>query len=255
MAVPNPSSPPAGSMIYGRHPVVDAIMAGVPFDKVFFQQGIRGEFEKEIRLLCRDFDIPLQVVPRDKLSRMAGGNHQGIIGFVALLTYIDLSDLLPQLYEKGENPLLVLLDGITDVRNLGAIARSAEVAGAHALVVPKKGSALINAEALKTSAGALSKLPVCRVDSLVSTVEWLQSAGVHVLATDLQADAVLYEAELTGPLAFIMGSEDQGVSRALLQRADQRIWIPQRGTTDSFNVSVAAGILLYETMRQRLLSA
>lgn len=211
-----------------------------------------GDFEKEVRFLCREHDIPLQYVPKEKLSKITGGNHQGIIGYLALLTYYRLEDVVPMIYEKGEIPLILILDRVTDVRNLGAIARSAEVCGAHALVVPKTGSALINSDALKTSAGALTRLTVCRENSLVSTVESLQNAGVQVFASDLNAEKKIFDIDFTAPLALIIGSEDEGVAPALLQRVNERFIIPQKGETDSFNVSVAAGIMLYEALRQRL---
>ena len=216
------------------------------------QQGVRGDFEKEIRQFSREHHIPLQVVPKERLNRMVKGNHQGIIGFLSLIPYYRLEDLLPTIYERSEIPLLVLLDSVTDVRNLGAIARSAECSGAHALVIPRKGSALINAEAIKTSAGALTKLPVCREGSLVKAIEWLRLSGVRVLASDLSAEKPLYEMDLHGPVCLVVGSEGEGISKAVRQEADELFIIPQRGTTDSFNVSVAAGIMLYEALRQRM---
>ena len=239
------------NLIFGRHPVTEAIRSGSQFDKVFIQRGTVGDFEIEVRRLCREHEIPLQYVPKEKLSKITGGNHQGIIGYLALLNYYKLEDVIPMIYEKGEVPLIVLLDRVTDVRNLGAIARSAEVCGAHALVVPNTGSALINADALKTSAGALTRLMVCREKSLVTSVEYLQNAGLQVFASDLQAAQPIYHMDFTDPTAFVIGSEDEGVSPGILKRVDERFIIPQKGETDSFNVSVATGIMLYEAMRQR----
>jgi 23S rRNA (guanosine2251-2'-O)-methyltransferase len=238
-------------LIYGRHPVIDAINAGTSIDKLMLQQGTRGDFEKEIRQLARTHDIPLQYVPKERMNKMTKGNHQGIIGLLSLITYYKVEDVLPMIYEKGETPLLLILDGITDVRNLGAIARSAEVCGAHALIVPGRGSAQINAEALKTSAGALATIPVCRASSLVNTLEMLKEYGIRTYASDLQGEAMLAELDLTGPVAFILGSEGEGISKAMVSGADQTFRIPQKGQTDSFNVSVAAGIMLYEVVRQR----
>lgn len=239
------------TLIYGRHPIIDAINSGTPFDKLILQKGIQRDFEIAIKQLSRQFDIPLQILPKEGLNKLAGGNHQGIIGFLSSVTYYKLEDVLPAIYEKPETPLLLLLDGITDVRNFGAIARSAEISGVHALVVPKKGSAQINSESLKTSAGALSKLMVCRESSLAGAIETLKLSGVRVVASDLQAKQMVYELDLTVPLAIVIGSEGTGVSPLVLQKVDQRFIIPQKGTTDSFNVSVAAGIILYEVMRQR----
>ena len=165
-------------VIYGRHPVLDALKSGETFEKVMIQQGMHGEFEKEIRNLCKKRNITMRVIPKEALNRVTRANHQGVIGLLSYIPYYKLEDVLPGIYEKNETPLIVLLDNVTDVRNFGAIARSAECSGAHALVVPKKGSALINADALKTAAGALTKIPVCRESSLTKAVEMLRLSGV-----------------------------------------------------------------------------
>jgi 23S rRNA (guanosine2251-2'-O)-methyltransferase len=239
-------------LIYGRHPVIDAIREGTTFDKIFIQQGTRGEFEKAIRQLCNEHNIPMTVAPKEKLNKFTRSNHQGVIGLVSLIPYYRIEDLLPSVYEKNENPLIIILDGITDVRNFGAIARSAEICGAHAIVVPKKGSALINAEALKTSAGALTKIPVCRENSLITAIETIQMSGITVLASSLNAQKHLFDFELTEPVAMVVGAEGEGISTGVERKADELFIIPQAGTTDSFNVSVATGIMLYEVMRQRM---
>lgn len=241
------------TLIYGRHPVADAIRAGKPFEKVMMQQGMRGEAEIEIRKLTKEFNIPLSIVPREKLSKMAnGGNHQGILGFLPLIAYQKLDDILPFVFEKGETPLLLLLDNVTDVRNFGAIARSAEVMGVHAIVVPQNGSALINADAMKSSAGALSRIAVCREKSMSQVMDYLAQSGVRVVASDLGGKKKVFDVDFTLPTAIIMGSEGEGVNKALLRRADETFIIPQVGTTDSLNVSVATGVILYEVLRQRL---
>lgn len=240
------------TLIFGRHPIVDALQSGAQLDKIFLQQGVRGDFEREIRILCRQYDVPLQYVPKEKMNKMTKGNHQGIIGYLALLDYYKLEDVVPGIFERGEVPLLLVLDRVTDVRNLGAIARSAEVCGVQALVVPRAGSALINSDAIKTSAGALTRLPVCRESSLVTAVELLQNSGIQVLASDLTAKKYVFEVDLTAPTALILGSEDEGVHPSLLSRVNDRFLIPQKGETDSFNVSVATGIMLYEGLRQRM---
>ncbi|MCB0567408.1 MAG: 23S rRNA (guanosine(2251)-2'-O)-methyltransferase RlmB [Phaeodactylibacter sp.] len=239
------------SIIYGRHPVVDALRSGTPIEKVMLQQGIRGEMEKELRHLCRDENVLLQVVPKERLNKIVRGNHQGVIALQALIRYYRLEDVLPGIYERSETPLIVLLDGVTDVRNFGAIARTAEAAGAQALVIPQKNSAQINAEAMKTSAGALAAIPVCRESSLIAAIEYLQLSGIKVLASDLAASKPLYALDLRQPVAFILGAEGEGISPAVARAADDQFIIPQKGTTDSFNVSVAAGMMLYEAMRQR----
>ncbi len=238
--------------IFGRHPVLDALQNGTPIDKILLQQGTRGDFEKQIRQLCRINNTPLQVAPKERLNREASGNHQGVIGFLSLLTYYRLEDVLPGIYESSETPLILLLDGVTDVRNFGAIARTAECCGVHALVIPKKKSAQINADAIKSSAGALTKIPVCRENSIEKTIELLRLSGVQVLASDLQAKEKIFDLDFKLPTAIIMGSESKGIHPSLLQKADKRFIIPQLGTTDSFNVSVATGIILYESLRQRI---
>jgi 23S rRNA (guanosine2251-2'-O)-methyltransferase len=239
-------------LLYGRHPVVDALENNRTIEKVLLSNAIHGEFEKRLRYLCKETNVPMQVVPKERLNSITRKNHQGVIAFVSPIPYYHVEDILPMVYDKGETPLFILVDGVTDVRNIGAIARSAEAAGAHALVLPKKGSAQINDEAMKSSAGALSLLPVCRVNSLMTTVEFLQLNGVQVIAADLKGDKMLYDLELNGPLAIVMGDEAKGVNRMLLEKVDQPFKIPMRGQTDSFNVSVATGIILYEVLRQQL---
>jgi 23S rRNA (guanosine2251-2'-O)-methyltransferase len=242
-----------GIVIYGRHPVVDAVKSGRQFEKILLLAGTRGELEIEIRHLCREYQVPLNVVPKEKLDKLTQrANHQGVVGLTSVIEYQSLEKLLPEILERGQVPLLLLLDGITDVRNFGAIARSAEVMGVQALVIPQKGGAPISADALKTSAGALSRLPICREKSLSGALDFLGNSGVRVLAGDLKAASKIYEVDFTLPTAIIIGAEDEGVNRNFLQRADETFLIPQVGATDSLNVSVATGIILYEALRQRL---
>lgn len=239
-------------LIYGRHPVVDAIESGQTIDKVLIQQGLKGEVERELRQLSKSHGFPLQYVPKERLNKFTRGNHQGVVALISLVPYYQLEDVLPGIFERSEVPLILLLDGITDVRNFGAIARSAEIAGAHTIVTSLKGSALINADAMKTSAGALAKIPVCRESSIMQAVELLQLSGVRVFASDLQSHTPIYKVDFKQPAAIIIGSEGEGVNQALLQAADEAFIIPQHGSTDSFNVSVATGIILYEAVRQRM---
>ena len=240
------------NVIYGHHPVMEAIRAGKAVDKVFFQQGIRGEMEKEIRHITKEFDIPMQVVPKEKLNKMVKGAHQGVVAWLALVSYMPIEEVVPWIFEQGETPLLVLLDSITDVRNFGAICRSAEVMGAHAVVVPQSGSALANEEAMKASAGALARIRLCRVRSLFSTVDFLKESGVQVVATALtDRSKSVDEVDFTLPTAILMGSEGDGVHPKFLKMADVVAKIPQITTFDSLNVSVAAGVVLYEAVRQR----
>lgn len=241
-------------LIYGRHPVIEALQSDQPVDKVYLQQGTRGDFEKEVRQLCKQQEVPMTIIPPAKLQRMVarGQNHQGVVAIMAAAAYQKIEDVLPFIYEQGQVPLLLLLDGVTDVRNLGAIARSAEVCGAQAIIIPRKNSAGLTADAVKSSAGALSRLPVCRERSLVNVIEFLQQSGVCVMASDLKAERFLYEIELDQPLCLVLGAEGEGISTGVARAADQTFKIPQAGQLNSFNVSVAAGILLYEAMRARM---
>lgn len=238
--------------IYGRNPVLEALEEDKPVDKVLLQQGTRGELEIKLRHLCKQKEIPLQVVPKERLERLVRGNHQGVIALLTAVEYQKLEDLLPWWMDQGIDPLLVLLDGVTDVRNVGAIARSAEVLGAHAIILPAKGGAALNADAVKTSAGALLRIPVCRHSSLMQAITLLKESGVRVVCTALHAQSTpIHNADLLGPLAIIMGSEDTGVNQALIKAAHQVVHIPQLGKTESLNVSVATSIVLYESLRQR----
>ncbi|MEL7159850.1 MAG: 23S rRNA (guanosine(2251)-2'-O)-methyltransferase RlmB [Bacteroidota bacterium] len=239
-------------LVYGRHPVLEALQSPQPVDKVFLQQGTRGEFEKELRSLCKMMEVPFTIIPQAKLQRMVKGNHQGVVAQLAAAAYQKTENLLPLIYERGETPLLLLLDGVTDVRNLGAIARSAEVCGAQGLIIPQKNSAGLTPDAVKSSAGALLRIPVCREKSLVNTIELLRMSGVKVIASDLKADKYLAELDLNEPLCIVMGAEGEGISTGVARAADVTFKIPQAGTLNSFNVSVAAGILLWEAMKVRV---
>jgi 23S rRNA (guanosine2251-2'-O)-methyltransferase len=193
----------------------------------------------------------LQVVPKERLQALTSSNHQGIIGIVSPIEYQELEDILPAVVAKGETPLFVLLDGVTDVRNIGGIARSAEIAGAHAVIVSKKNVAAINGDAMKASAGALNIIPICRVASLQSAVEYLQANGVQVMGAEMTAKPMVYELNLTQPTAIVMGAEGRGVNSSLGKQLDTLFRIPMVGKTESYNVSVATGMVLYETLRQR----
>ncbi len=239
--------------IYGHHPVAEAIRAGKGVEKVFFQQGLRGEMEKEFRHLTRDFEIPLAVVPKEKLDRMVRGAHQGVVAWLSAVEYFDMETVLAEVFESGKTPIFLLLDGITDVRNFGAICRSAVVGGVHAVVVPASGCAPANEEAMKASAGAMVKVKLCRVKSLVSAVDLLKSSGLQIVSTALgHRSKPIFEVDFKIPTAIIMGSEDVGVQSKLLRMSDAVAKIPQVSDFDSLNVSVAAGVVLYEVLRQRI---
>lgn len=237
--------------IGGRHPVLEALEQGQEIEAVWIANGARGPVELAIRDLCKARRISLRIVPPAALDRIWRGNHQGVLAWRAAIAFQRIEDLLPLIYEQGETPLLVLLDGITDVRNAGAIARSALAAGAHALIVGMRDVARFGQDAVKASAGALLHLPVCRETSLSDTVRYLRDSGLHLVGATLQGSVLPESCTLTDPLCLIMGAEDTGISPKLERALHQRVRIPQSDRVDSYNVSVATGILLYEVMRQR----
>ena len=245
----------SNNIIYGRHPVMDALNSGVSIEKVFLLQGTKGELEMSLRKICKERNIPIVMSPKEKLSNMTKGNHQGVVAIMGEILYYNIRELLPVLLEKTSTPLFVIIEGVTDIRNFGAIARSAELCGADALIVPTRKSAQINADSLKTSAGALATIPVCREQNLIAAIDFLQTNGVEVYASDLKAAKAIYDMDFTDACAIVVGSEGMGISKPVARQADERFIIPQSGKADSFNVSVAAGIMLYEASRQRLLKA
>ena len=242
-------------IIFGRHPVLEALERGEKLEKVLLLQGTRGELEIKLRQACKVNKVPLVMVPKEKLQRILpmGSNHQGVAAFMPAIEYADWPILVEELKDwVGERPpLLLILDGVTDVRNLGAVARSAEALGVDALILPKKGSAAVNGEAVKASAGALNMLSVYRVENLERSLDELRDLGFRLAAADLRGGEALDVADLSGALALVLGGEDRGVRPHLLKKCDVHFHIPMRGRTDSFNVSVAAGICLYEIDCQR----
>lgn len=240
--------------IFGMHPLMEAIQSGKQPEKVLIQKGLKGDNYQKLFSLIREKKIPFQMVPVEKLNRVTRKNHQGIIAQMPSIEYVKLENILPGIFESGETPLLVLLDGITDVRNLGAIARSAECAGADAIIIPEKGSASVSADAIKASAGALNRIPVCKETHILQSIAFIQECGIRVIACDSKGKSNLYNEDLSVPVAVIMGSEDKGVSPAARQVADKVVEIPMKGKTGSLNVSVATGIVLFEALRQRDLS-
>jgi len=240
------------NFVYGMRPVIEAIAAGKEVDKIMMQQGLKGELVPELRRLINENNIPYQFVPVEKLNRLIRGNHQGIVCFISPIAFQPIENLLLSVYEKGETPLFVILDRITDVRNMGAIARTAACAGAHGLIIPEKGGAPVNGDAMKASAGALSSLPVHKSPNLKITIDYLKESGLRIVAASEKGKKNYYDASFTGPLAVIMGSEEDGVSGEYLRRCDDVVMIPMRGQIESLNVSVAAGILLFEVVKQQM---
>lgn len=242
---------PEKEMIFGIRAVLEAIQAGKDIEKVLIRRDLGGDLAHQLYDALRDTTIPIQRVPMEKLDRTTRKNHQGVIAFISPIAFRRIADIIPCIYEAGRSPLLVVLDGITDVRNFGAIARTCECAGVDALIIPNKGGAAINADAIKTSAGALHTLPVCREDNLQDTLRYLQASGISLIAATEKADLDYTDIPFTEPTAIIMGAEDLGVSPELLALCNHHVRIPMTGTIASLNVSVAAGIMIYEAIRQR----
>ena len=237
-------------MIFGLHPVMEAIDAGREISKVLLRKGLDGDTYHELVASLRKNDIPSQVVPVEKLNRVTRKNHQGVIAFVSPVEYARIENLIPSLFEKGENPFIVVCEGITDTRNVGAIARSAECAGAHAILLPSKGTAMISADAVKTSAGALNHLAICRTDNLKSTIIFLKNSGLKIIATTEKAQDIYYQTDLAGPAVLMLGAEDTGLPSEYLRLADATVKIPVKGQVSSLNVSAAAAVLMYEMVKQ-----
>ncbi|HMM04493.1 MAG: 23S rRNA (guanosine(2251)-2'-O)-methyltransferase RlmB [Dysgonomonas sp.] len=238
-------------MIFGIRAVIEAIEAGKEIDKVIIRRELQGDLSKELLALLKSHDVAVQRVPNERLDRFTRKNHQGVIAFLSAITYEKIEDIVPFLYENGKDPFILILDGITDVRNFGAIARTCEVAGVNAIVIPAKGSVTVNADAVKTSAGALLKIPVCKEPNLTSAIQFLRNSGIKVVAASERGADIYTEVDYTGPIAFVMGAEDVGVANENLRIADNLVKIPQFGTIGSLNVSVAAGVLIYEVIRQK----
>ena len=240
------------SVIYGKHAVEELFESQKPIAKVFIHNRLSGPFEIQVREICKERNIPLVRTEIEYLNRFSGGrNHQGIIATTSPIEFQDLEVIIPHLYENDRSPLFVILDHIKDVRNFGAIARSAEVFGANAIIIPRKNSAAINNDAVKTSSGALLHIPVCRVSDIKDTIQLLQNNGIQVFASTLFTEKMIGEMDFKGPAAVILGAEGKGVQKELVLASDHSFKIPQHGKTDSLNVSVSAGIMLYEIIRQR----
>ena len=242
---------PEKDMIFGIRAVIEAIQAGKEIDKILMRRDMTSELSRELFATLENRQVPVQNVPIEKLNKMTTKNHQGVIAFISPVAYQRIEDIIPGIYEQGRMPFIVVLDGVTDVRNFGAIARTCECAGVDAIVIPTKGGASISGDAVKTSAGALLSIPVCREENLGNAIKFLSSSGLKVIAASEKATHKYSEIAMAEPIAIIMGAEDEGVSPDHLRLCDETISIPMLGTIDSLNVSVAAGVLLYEAVRQR----
>ncbi len=239
------------NLIFGIRPVVEAIEARREIEKLYIRKGAEGQLMTELRDLCLRHRVRVQEVPVEKLNRLVRGNHQGVVAQIAAIAYVQLEDILERVPDD-ETPLVVVFDGVTDVRNFGAIARSAECAGAHGLIAPLKNSAPVNAEAIRASAGALTTIPVCRVGSIRNTLKALQAEGFQVVAATEKSRKLLYDADLRRPTALVMGAEETGISKEVLKLCDEQLAIPLIGRIESLNVSAAAAVMLFEVVRQRI---
>lgn len=242
-------------MVFGMRAVIEAVQADKEIDKILVKRDLQGDLSRELFEVLKGREIAVQRVPGERLDKLTRKNHQGVIAFIPAITYQRLEDIIPFLYEQGKNPFIVLLDGVTDVRNFGAIARTCECAGVDAIVIPGKGSVTVNADAIKTSAGALHVLPVCKERSITESIRFLRESGVRVFAASEKAYENYTDVTYDGPIAIVMGAEDTGVSMENLRICDSMVKIPQFGTIGSLNVSVASSILVYEVVRQRMIEA
>lgn len=238
-------------MIYGTRAVMEAILAGKEIEKVMIQAGLKNDLIRELVTTAQAHNVPVVTIPQEKLKRLTTKNHQGVICILSSVSYASLDNVIDRAYSEGREPFLLILDRITDVRNFGAIARTAECAGMDAIVIAEKGNAPVTSDAMKTSAGALNHLPVCREKDLKVTLQFLRDNGIRIVACTEKTEKEIYDADLRGPLAIVMGSEEDGVSDFILRSADDLAKIPMRGKIGSLNVSVAAGIAIYEVIRQR----
>lgn len=240
------------SLIIGRQPLVEALQTGKAIDKILLQKNATGDVINTIRKLARDQNVPIQLVPVEKLNGMTKANHQGILAFVARVQYMDLQQVIDHVVSNGDLPLFLMLDGVTDVRNIGAIARSAVCCGAQAIIIPDKGVGALNEETMKSSAGALEQIHICRVNSLLKAVDTMHLNGIKIFTSEMRAEQNVFELPFTDPCCIIMGDEGKGVQPYLAKAADHFFKIPMAANFDSFNVSVATGIILYEAMKHRM---
>lgn len=238
--------------LYGMHPVDEAVRQGRKFEKILFKQGLEGDQFRNLLSEVEKRKIPYQFVPAEKMNYLVKGSHQGVIGYMSQIDYVDFETMVENALEKKSNPVFLMLDGVIDVRNFGAIARSAECAGIDGLILPAKGGAAINADAIKTSAGALLRIPTCKVTNLRIPVFYLKEAGFQIVSATEKTEGSLYDVDFSKPTAIVMGSEGTGISNAILSLSDVKARIPMMGEIGSLNVSVACAVVMYECVRQRM---
>lgn len=237
--------------LFGMHPVLEAVKAGKKFEKVLLKQGLEGQQFRELLELLQKEEIPFQFVPVERLNRAVRGSHQGVIAYISKIDYVPYDVLVNNALARRADPVIVILDGVSDVRNLGAIARTLECAGGSGIILPAKGGAAINADAIKASAGALMRVDVAKVPNLKLAAYYLKQNGFRLISATEKTDRLLYDVDMKGPVAIVMGSEDKGISSSMLELSDDRAAIPMAGEISSLNVSVATSVMLYEAVRQR----
>jgi 23S rRNA (guanosine2251-2'-O)-methyltransferase len=247
-----PNRPKKNSLIIGREAVREAIKSGKQLDRIYLQNNVQGKWAEEIKTLALAHSVPINKVPAEKLNGFNISNHEGVVAQIAKVQYHELQDIISFVVEKGEPPLFLILDGITDIRNIGGIARTAYCCGVHAIIIPEKGVGALNEDAILTSAGALEKIPVCRINSLMKAVDELHLNGIKVFASEMTAQENLFECDFKEPCAVVMGNEEKGIYPALMKICDEKFKIPMAGDFESLNVSVATGMILYEAMKQRM---
>lgn len=243
--------PPEKEMIFGIRAVIEAIDAGKEIDKIMMRRDMSSDLARQLQAKLTQTPTPIQRVPLERLNRFTDKNHQGVIAFMSPIVFQHIEDIIPAIYEEGRTPFLVVLDGVTDVRNFGAIARTCECAGVDAIIIPTRGGSAINADAVKTSAGALHSLPVCRTENLGNCMKFLSASGIKLIAATEKATQNYTECSMTEPIALVMGSEDTGIDPDRLKLCNAQVRIPMQGKIASLNVSVSACVLIYETIRQR----
>jgi len=242
------------NMVFGLRPIIEAINSGKEIEKILIQNGLRGEIFGELNTIIKQYNIHYQKVPLEKLNRITTKNHQGVVAFISPIEFSIIENILPSLFESGITPLILVLDRITDIRNFGAIARTAECAGANAIIISEKGNAQVNADSIKTSAGALNIIPICRSKNIKDTLVYLKNSGLTIFAATEKTGELYFTQDYAIPCAIIMGSEEDGISSEYLKLCNKKIKIPVSGQISSLNVSVASGIILYEVIRQRIVN-
>jgi 23S rRNA (guanosine2251-2'-O)-methyltransferase len=240
------------TQIYGIRAVIEAIKANEPIDKIYIQKGLHGSLSKELEGLVRKAGIQSSYVPLEKINRLTQNNHQGVVATISPVSFLSLEALVEQVLSQNESPMFLLLDGVSDVRNFGAIIRTAECTGVSGIIIPKKGAAPVTGDTVKTSAGAVFKIPIAKTDHIKDAVFYLQASGVTVVAASEKTEKLVYDLKVKGPIALVMGAEDTGISPSILKAADHTAKLPMLGEIGSLNVSVACGVFLYEMVRQRI---